>query len=327
VVVPTLAAGDALKDCLRSLQGQKFRDFEVIVIDNSGCRRAEAVSSGVKLIANERNVGFGEALNQGFRASTAAYIAALNDDAVADINWLARLVADADSHPQAGMFASEVRLQGTGNLDSCGMLIAADGTSKQRGHAESPEHYANLAEALFPSGSAALYRTKMLDQIGFFDATYFLYCEDTDLGLRARWAGWECRYVPGAIVEHAYSQSAGRASLLKAYHVERNRLYTVFKNFPLAMLMRAPFAAVARYFWHLASILDGRGKASEFQGAGQSPLWLVFVVLRAHAAALVRLPRLLKQRRAIFRSRTITTPQFRELLAKHSISLRKVAAL
>ena len=89
-----------------------------------------------------------------------------------------------------------------------------------------------MTDALLPSGSAALYRRKMLDEIGLFDETFFLYCEDTDLGLRARWAGWECVYVPGAVVEHRYSHSAGRASPLKAYYVERNRLYTAIKNLP-----------------------------------------------------------------------------------------------
>ena len=39
----------------------------------------------------------------------------------------------------------------------------------------------------------------MLEEIGLFDDRFFLYCEDTDLGLRARWAGWKCLYVPAAI--------------------------------------------------------------------------------------------------------------------------------
>ena len=81
-------------------------------------------------------------------------------------------------------------------LDSAGMLIAADGSSKQRGHGEPPANIRAASDALFPSGSAALYRRKMLDEIGLFDERFFLYCEDTDLGLRARWAGWECAYVP-----------------------------------------------------------------------------------------------------------------------------------
>jgi glycosyltransferase involved in cell wall biosynthesis len=36
VVVPTLAAGDTLADCLRSLENQTFENFDVIVVDNSG---------------------------------------------------------------------------------------------------------------------------------------------------------------------------------------------------------------------------------------------------------------------------------------------------
>jgi hypothetical protein len=96
-------------------------------------------------------------------------------------------------------------MAGCGTLDSAGMLIAADGSSKQRGHGQDAAKFAAMTEALLPSGSAALYRRKMLDEIGLFDELFFLYCEDTDLGLRARWAGWECGYVPGAIVEHQES--------------------------------------------------------------------------------------------------------------------------
>ena len=139
--MPTLAAGDALAECLRSLETQTYRDFDVIVVDNSADHLVATNSDGIQVIVNERNVGFGAAINQGYRASTAPYIAALNDDAVADPDWLACLIKSAESNPSAGMFASEVRLAESGNLDSAGMLIAADGSSRQRGHLEPPEQY------------------------------------------------------------------------------------------------------------------------------------------------------------------------------------------
>jgi GT2 family glycosyltransferase len=335
VAVPTLAGGETLADCLRSLESQTLNDFEVVVVDNSGSGRAAVSGDRVRLIVNQRNAGFGEAVNQAFRSSDAPYLATLNDDAVAHPRWLASLVEDADAHPKAGMFASQVRMADSiadprdakVELDSAGMLIAADGSSKQRGHGQTPETFAKSIETLFPSGSAALYRREMLDRIGNFDGSFFLYCEDTDLGLRARWAGWECRYVPEAVVEHRYSQSAGRASGLKAYYVERNRLYTILKNFPLGLLLRAPFASVARYFWHLVSLVSGEGKAAEFRDAGQSAALLPFLVFRAHAVALLRLPRLLRERRSIFKTRRITPREFEQLLAQHSISVRRVAAL
>ena len=233
--MPTLAADDALADCLRSLESQTFDSFDVVVVDNSGSGRARASGGRVRILVNDRNVGFGAAINQAIRDSESPYIAVLNDDAAPHPQWLAALVKAAEARPKAGMFASQVRLN-ENKLDSAGMLIALDGSSKQRGHGELPENFAADSDTLFPTGSAALYRRKMLDETGWFDERFFLYCEDTDLGLRARWAGWEGQYVAGAVVDHAYSKSAGRASPLKAYYVERNRLYAAIKNFPFSML-------------------------------------------------------------------------------------------
>jgi GT2 family glycosyltransferase len=324
VVVATLAADDALADCLRSLEGQTFERFEVIVVDNSG--RGCAIARRARILANDSNIGFGAAMNQGFRQSRTPLVATLNDDAVAHPKWLETLVAAAEKYPRAGMFAAEVRLNEK-QLDSAGMLIARDGSSKQRGHGEPPEKFANQQDALLPSGSAALYRRKMLDEIGMFDESFFLYCEDTDLGLRGRRAGWDCVYVAGAIVEHRYSHSAGRASPMKAYYVERNRLYTAIKNFPLSMLLVLPFAECARYFWHAVSILQGSGKAAEFRAAGYSAWRLPFLVFRAHLAALFRLPRLWRKRCGIAKAARLNAREFRALLKTHSIALRRVAAL
>jgi GT2 family glycosyltransferase len=327
VVVPTLAADEVLADCLRSLENQTFDPFEVIVVDNSGAGRAHTEGTRARVIINQRNVGFGAAANQGFRATKARYLVALNDDAVAHPRWLERLVTAAEARPQAGMCASEVRLAGSDLLDSAGMLVAADGSSKQRGHRQRPSAFEFFTDALLPSGSAALYRREMLDEIGLFDESFFLYCEDTDLGLRGRWAGWECAYVPGAVVEHRYSHSAGRASPLKAYYVERNRLWTIVKNFPLPMLLRAPFASLARYFWHVISLLDGSGKAAEYRQSGHSAALLPFLVLRAYASTGWSLPRLLRERRRIRSAARLSGREFEALLAAHSISIRQVAVL
>lgn len=324
--MPTLAADDALADCLRSLESQTFDRFDVVVVDNSGSGRARVSGPRVRILVNDRNVGFGTAINQGIRDSEAPYIAALNDDATPHPEWLAALVKAAENRPKAGMFASQVRLDGK-QLDSAGMLIALDGSSKQRGHGEPPQNFSADSDTLFPTGSAALYRRKMLDEIGLFDGRFFLYCEDTDLGLRARWAGWEGAYVAGAAVDHAYSKSAGRASPLKAYYVERNRLYTVIKNFPFSMLALVKSYAAARYFWHLLFMVTRTGKAAEFREAGHPPWLLPFLVLRAHASALVRLPYLLRERRRIFKTRRLSSKEFRALLAMHSIAVRKVAEL
>jgi GT2 family glycosyltransferase len=324
VVVPTLAADETLAACLESLDCQTFRDFEIIVVDNSG-RKAVGPREGTHVIANDSNVGFGAAFNQAFHASTAPFLAILNDDATAHPEWLESLLRAVEARPDVGMCASQVLLAGDGRLDSAGMLLCGDGSSKQRGHLEAPEKYPRRQEVLLPSGSAAFYRREMLEEIGLFDESFFLYCEDTDLGLRARWAAWECLYVPDAVVEHRYSHSAGKASALKAYYVERNRLFLAVKNLPWPDLLSVPFYTLARYFWHVVYALQGRGKVADFQGAGNSAGQLPVIVLRAHFAMLARFPALWKARRRM--KRRFTPKQFRRLIRRYSISPRQVAAL
>lgn len=330
VIIPTLVADAALDECLRALALQTIRDFSVIVVDNSGrqlAARSEGVRTQARIIENAANVGFGAAVNQGIRASDSPFVAVLNDDTAPHPQWLERMLEAAGARYEIGMCAPQIRLLGEDRLDSAGMLIARDGSSKQRGHGEPASAYARRQQALLPSGCAALYRRDMLDEIGLFDERFFLYCEDTDLGLRARWKLWECVYAPDAIVEHRYSHSAGGASFLKAYYVERNRLFVVVKNFPLPDLLLSPLFSAARYFWHLAYLLRGRGKAADYVRGGSHGARLPWILARAWMSALRALPMLWRDRRHIQRNGRMTARQFHGLLASHRIGERQVAAL
>ena len=330
VAIPTLAADSKLADCVRSLAEQTRQDFEIVVIDNSGARLArKTLGSGenLRFIENDSNVGFGAAINQACSSSRSPYLATLNDDAVATPRWLEELLAATESKPDVGLCASQVRLVGRERLDSAGMLICGDGSSKQRGHLASPEEYSRPEEVLAPSGSATLYRREMLEEIGGFDEDFFLYCEDTDLGLRARWAGWKCLYAPGAVVYHHYSHTAGRATALKAYYVERNRLFLLVKNFPLPNLIAAPFVSIARYWWHIDGILRGQGAAAQFREDGGGAMRLVAMVIRAHWSLLRNWNVLWRKRRAIRNTARLTSAVFSRLLRAHAISAREVARL
>lgn len=305
-----------------------------MIVDNSGARRVEqnwpgdVPRTGVLILHPGHNLGFGAAVNLAARTSPADLVAVINDDAMPDPEWLNEMVSALDRHPEAGSAAAQVRLHGFDDaLDSAGMLIAADGTSKQRGHGEPPGNFAQPGEVLLASGSASMYRQTMLTETGGFDDSFFLYCEDTDLGLRARWAGWTCRYVPSAIVHHRYSHSAGRASRLKAYFVERNRLLLVAKTFPVFRACKALFSTPVRYIHHWMAMRRGHGAAAEFQQNGESIWTLARCVVRAHLDAFSRLPRVWRQRRAIRRSARITAAEFEAVLSRFSITLREVAQL
>ena len=318
VIIPTLKADQALDACLASLQGQTLTGFETIVVANGALAR----DLGVQTIRNERNIGYGGAFNQGFHASTSDYLLALNDDTVLDPACLERLVAAMDSRYEIGMCAPQIRLQDTKTLDSTGMLIAPDGSSKQRGHGQPATDGGRPTHALLPSGCAGLYRRAMLDEVGLFEEDFFLYCEDTDLGLRARWKAWECVYVPNAIVQHSYSHSSDRASSMKAYYVERNRILVVFRNFPFYAVLVSPFHTVVRYFWHWHLKSKGQGIAADYNGDES----IASVLFRAWRDAIIRLPAAWRQRRLIQCNGRLTPKQFQKLLDSNRISSREVAS-
>ena len=137
VVIPTLLGGESLQRCLTSLAVQTFTNFEVVVVDNSGCGIARNLANPphVRVIENSENVGFGAAANQGWKASEAEFLITLNDDAYPAPQWLENLVAACEQDGSIGMCASQIRLLASrGRLDSAGLNIYPDGTSKQRGH-------------------------------------------------------------------------------------------------------------------------------------------------------------------------------------------------
>ena len=329
MVIPTLAADHAFLDCVRSLERQSFKDIEIWVVDNSGTQEVRKLvreAEAIRVLENDRNIGFGAAVNRAWGQSRAEFLAVINDDATADPEWLACLVAALDANPEAGMCASSIRLASDPTqLDSAGLALCADGSSKQQGNKQPAERFKQTMPVLLPSGCAAIYRREVIGETGGFDPAFFLYCEDTDLGLRARWGGWTCIFVPDAIVTHRYSHSAGRASPLKAFYVERNRLFTAVKNFPLRMLWKVPFVSIYRYLWHAAYMIQGRGTAAQFRQSGGSPLSLVRYIVRAHLELIRNLPSLIARRRAI--RKRLTSSSFCLLARAHSIPARELAAL
>lgn len=332
IAIPTLLADSSLDAAVTALHAQTRRDFEIVIIDNSGRGLVAARNlENVRILTMDRNVGFGAAVNRAFEQSSAPYLITLNDDAVPAPGWLDALVTAAESNPQVGMCASQVRLV-PGNaqsqidsLDSAGMVIYGDGSSKQRGHGEPAAAYPKQEDVLLPSASAALYRRVMLNRIGLFDEDFFLYCEDTDLGLRARRAGWRCLYVPEAVVEHRYSYSSGRVSTLKAYYVERNRMLVAMKNFPLRMLFRVPFYGTARYLAHFQTSFFGTGKSAQFRQESGGIIGMAGIVAKAHVALCRAAFRIWRQRAAIRKTANLSPSEFARLLMAHSTTAGELA--
>lgn len=330
IIIPNYNGKHFLDECLRSLQDQTFNNFEIILVDDgSSDDSIEFVKSRfpkVKIIINKKNLGFSKTCNRGIKSAKGKYIILLNNDTGVDKKWLEKLVSAAEENSSIGMCASKIlSLKNPSLIDSVGVNICLDGMSRGRGRLEEDKgQYSEIEEILLPSGCAALYRKEMLDEIGFFDEDFFAYCEDTDLGLRGRLAGWKAILVPDAVVRHYYSGTAGGYSPLKAFLVERNHIWVVLKNFPMRLILLLPLFTFWRYLFQFYGILIRRGSSSKF--VQDFSFWRIpLVIFRAYFSALWRLPEILIQRRKIKKQQKISNKEFCLLLKKYRLGIKELA--
>lgn len=191
VVVPTHNRSDRLNRLVHALAAQDIDEpFEVVVVDDGSMdgtpaelRRLEEAFSFLRTVRLETNGGPGPARNAGWRAAIGRNIVFTDDDCRPDPGWLhallgglerfdvaqGRTMPDQTNLRQIGPFGHTIQVEGeTGLYETC-----------------------NIA-----------YRREVLERLNGFDEQFEYFAEDTDLGWRARDAGYRTTFVESALVVH-----------------------------------------------------------------------------------------------------------------------------
>lgn len=237
-VTVTYSPGETLDRFLDTLAKATTLPVQVVLADNGSKdgepERAAAERDNVTFLPTGGNLGYGGGMNRG--------VAALPDDvgwialANPDVEWgegsLDKLLEAAKRWPRGGAFGPLIR-ETTGEVYPSARLLPSLG--RGLGHAalgkiwpanpwtrEYRQEKAEITErpAGWLSGSCLLMRREAFDSIDGFDARYFMYFEDVDLGDRLGRAGWLNIYVPEAEVVHIGGHSTATAStrMLAAHH-------------------------------------------------------------------------------------------------------------
>lgn len=250
VIIPNYNGIAFLDSVLNSLEGQTADDFEVILVDNGSsdgsCSFAAASYPWVHILELPENYGFCRAVNEGIKASRAPYVILLNNDTEVTENFVEEMLAAIMRHKKAfSCGARMVQYHDRDKLDDAGNYYCALGWSFARGRGRDIHAYEKEEKIFAACAGAAIYRKKILDQIGLFDEEHFAYLEDVDIGYRARIYGYENWYAPKAVVYHVGSGTSGsRYNQFKTRYSSRNNVYLVYKNMPfLQILLNLPFLA------------------------------------------------------------------------------------
>jgi len=290
ITIVSYKSAELTIDCLRSIETELETPgvhIRVVVVDNASGDApaiAEAIeanswSSWVKLVRAPRNGGFAYGNNLAFRIADddgpADYFHLLNPDTLVRKGAIGALVRFLDSHSNVGIVGSSFE-----NPDGSDWpiafrfpsLISEIESGLQLGLASRllrrwvvPVEMSSLQQQIdWVPGASMMVRRSVLDAIGGFDETYFLYFEETDFCRRAKDAGFATWYVPESRVMHIGGQTTKvlepnvAFKRLPAYWFESRRRYFI-ASYGTGRAMAVDAAAmVAHAVGHLKRLAQRR---------------------------------------------------------------------
>jgi GT2 family glycosyltransferase len=255
IVVVSYNTAALLRRCLLSLpDGVGDLTHEVIVVDNASTDGSAALVAAefpsARLIAQRENAGFAAANNVGLARARGEYLCLLNPDTEVAPDALAQLVAWLEAHPAAGVAAPRL-LDPAGATQATGFRFPG---VWQAGLDWFPLHPRLLASRLngrypprgapfridHPLGACFVVRRVAAEQVGLFDAGFFMYSEEVDWLRRLAAAGWECWSLPTATVVHHGGASTRQqpAAMFEELHRSRDRYFRRWLSPPAYRLTR-----------------------------------------------------------------------------------------
>jgi GT2 family glycosyltransferase len=300
-----------LDPCLNAVAAQEGVAAETILVDNGSTDGSAAYVAErfpwVRLVALKQNLGFAGGNNAGVQEARGRFVAFLNNDTVPERDWLRRLL-DGTSGDDAVLATSRiVYMHDRGVIDSAGDGMLRWGGAFKRHHGGRIETAPPSGDVFGVCGAACVIARRVFDELGGFDERFFVSHEDVDLSYRARLLGYRCRYVADSVVAHHGSATLGRASRVAVFHGQRNLEWVYLKNTPTSLLLRTLPGHVV---YTIAA-------AVHFARAG---LFGTFV--RAKIAALAAVPRVLRQRMHVQRTRRVDAAAIWTLLEAKWLSTK-----
>jgi hypothetical protein len=270
---------------------------ELIVVDNGSedCTpdAVAALAPTARVVRAGRNLGFAGGCNAGAEVASGDLLVILNPDAAPLPGF-----GEAIRRPWAeergwAAWQALVADHGATRINSAGNPVHFTGIVWAGGHGEQIEA-APAAPSEVPclSGACLAIPRDAWRRLGGFPTDFFLYHEDVDLSLRLRLAGGVLGIEPAAVVDHDYEFGAREH---KWRWLERNRWAFLIRVYPTPLLVLVAPALLAT---ELALL-----PASFAAGWGRQKLAAIGEVLRW-------LPRLLRERRQVQATRTVSSAEF-----------------
>jgi GT2 family glycosyltransferase len=238
IVIVNWNTSGLLIQCLESIYNAELSfTYEIIVVDNDSTDNSvQAITDRypkVRIIANDQNLGFAKANNQGIKTGKGRYFLLLNSDTILIPKSLDVLVHYAEEHLETGMVGPKL-LNMDGTLQESwaefpSLLSEITGKPVRKRHPIGVPPYAYDVDSIL--GACMLVREEVVRTIGLLDEEYFMYSEEVDWSFRIKSAGWRVHYYPAAEIFHIGGASASMNSLRQLSLLYQNKILFFNKNY------------------------------------------------------------------------------------------------
>jgi GT2 family glycosyltransferase len=252
-----------IEKCIKSVLEQTYPNIEILVIDNASTDNTLEKIQNIKIIKNEKNLGFSAGHNIGIRESKGEYVIVLNQDIVLDKNFIQEIVNCFEKNEKIGSIQPKIYQFNNGSkieiIDVAGFQFFKSGRIIDIGQGEEDiGQYDQLFEIFGADGAAPAYRRTALNSIKlkeeYFDEDFFCYAEDFDLAWRLNSKGWISVFEPKAILWHNRKSSKSTSGGWKEFRETRksqslwlrkiswrNTWFAFIKNLPLKSFFHPQF--------------------------------------------------------------------------------------
>ncbi len=293
--------------CVEAVLKQDYPNFHLLLIENgSGDESPEKLAKykkhkNITFVQHEVNLGFSGGVNVGIRHAIEHnyyYTVLLNNDAIIEDKWLSKLVK-AQIKSKASTITG-LLLDGDGKkIESTGDGYSYWGLPFPRQRDEDVSEAEESGFVFNGTAGASLYETKLFEEIGLFDESFFAYYEDTDIGFRAQISGHTAYYEKSALGYHDHGTTSSKIPGFTVRQTFQNLPLFFWKNVPLRLLLPIGLRFASVYtLLYIRAVLRGQ----------------FIVATKGVLRSLVRLPGALHKRIGIQRSRTVSIDYLKSVM-------------
>ncbi|HZE85606.1 MAG TPA: glycosyltransferase family 2 protein [Puia sp.] len=234
------------------LDKNTYQPVEVIVVDNNSLEDPtadfQAVYPGMKVIRNDRNLGFAGGNNVGIRAAKGDYLFIVNNDTEFTAGLLEGLLQVFSIYPDAGIACPKFHYffqKGTIEYAGYNSVNRFTGRNGMVGSREKDlGQYDKMGTTHYAHGGAMLVPHRLIKEVGPLHELFFLYYEELDWSEQMKKRGYKIYYQPASLIYHKESMTTGKASPLKTFYLTRNRILFMRRNasWPAFLVFAAYFS-------------------------------------------------------------------------------------